>query len=89
MIREPEARSSEQRRPSRMVAALAAGVIIGAVECVLAIAFAALVFGGLLASRVPDGIGLYLFAAVLTLGVLAWRAGSRASSRTRRRFRPW
>jgi SulP family sulfate permease len=56
---------------------LAAGVIIGAVECVLAIAFAAFVFGGLIATRLPDGIGLYLFAAVLTLAILAWRAGSR------------
>jgi len=60
-----------------MVATLVAGVIIGAVECVLAIAFAATVFGGLLAGRLPDGIGLYLFAAVLTLAILAWRAGSR------------
>ena len=53
------------------------GVIIGAVEAVLAIAFAAFVFGGYLASRLADGIGLYLVAAVLTLGILAWRAGSR------------
>jgi SulP family sulfate permease len=56
---------------------LAAGLIIGAVEAVLAIAFAAFVFGGLLVGRLGDGIGLYLVAAVLTLGILAWRAGSR------------
>jgi sulfate permease, SulP family len=60
-----------------MFASLAAGVIIGAVEAVLAIAFAAFVFGGLLAGRLADGIGLYLVAAVLTLAILAWRAGSR------------
>jgi SulP family sulfate permease len=68
---------SERRRSQGLIPALAAGVIIGAVECVLAIAFAAFVFGGLLASRLPDGIGLYLFAAVLTLAILAWRAGRR------------
>src|SRR4029077_4476103 len=60
-----------------MFASLAAGVIIGAVEVVLAIAFAAFVFGGLLVSRLADGIGLYLVAAALTLGILAWRAGRR------------
>ena len=60
-----------------MIATVAAGVIIGAVEAVLAIAFAALVFGGYLVNRLADGIGLYLVAAVLTLAILAWRAGSR------------
>jgi SulP family sulfate permease len=60
-----------------MFASLAAGVIIGAVEAVLAIAFAAFVFGGLLVSRLADGIGLYLVAAALTLAILAWRAGRR------------
>lgn len=68
---------SEQRRSPGALATLAAGVIIGAVESVLAIAFAAFVFGGLLVSRLPDGIGLYLVAAVLTLAILAWRAGPR------------
>ena len=60
-----------------MFASLAAGVIVGAVEAVLAIAFAAFVFGGLLVSRLADGIGLYLVAAALTLGILAVRAGRR------------
>jgi SulP family sulfate permease len=60
-----------------MLATFAAGVIIGAVEAVLAIAFAAFVFGSFLVSRLADGIGLYLVAAVLTLAILAWRAGSR------------
>jgi SulP family sulfate permease len=68
---------SEQRRSPGMLATLAAGVIIGAVEAVLAIAFAAFVFGGYLVSRLADGIGLYLVAAVLALAILAWRAGSR------------
>jgi SulP family sulfate permease len=57
--------------------AIAGGVIIGAVETVLAVAFAALVFGGLLGQNLPDGIGLYLAAAALTLATFAWRAGRR------------
>ena len=68
---------SEVRRSQGWLPSLAAGLIIGAVEAVLAIAFAAFVFGGLLVGRLGDGIGLYLVAAVLTLGILAWRAGSR------------
>ncbi len=68
---------SEPRRSVGTFATLAAGVIIGAVEAVLAIAFAAFVFGGLLVNRLPDGIGLYLVAAALTLAILAWRAGRR------------
>jgi len=67
---------SEERR-SGWPAALVAGVIIGAVEVVLAVAFAAFVFGGDLVRNLGDGIGLYLVAAALTLGFLAWRAGSR------------
>jgi SulP family sulfate permease len=67
----------DRRRASTWLAAVAAGLIIGAVESVLAIAFAALVFGGLLAARLPDGIGLYLGAAALTLAFMAWRSGSR------------
>ena len=58
---------------------IAAGVIIGALETVLAVAFAAFVFGGLLPKNLPDGIGLYLFAAVLTLAILAWRYMDQAS----------
>jgi SulP family sulfate permease len=67
----------EQRRSDRWPISIAAGVIIGAVETVLAVAFAAFVFGGLLSRNLPDGIGLYLAAAVLTLAMLAWRAGRR------------
>jgi SulP family sulfate permease len=45
---------------------------------VLAISFAALVFGGgYLADFIADGISLYLGAAALTLAILAWRSGSR------------
>ena len=68
---------SEQRRTAGWLATIVAGVIIGAVEAVLAISFAALVFGGYLAQFLADGIGLYLGAAALTLAILAWRAGAR------------
>ena len=68
---------SEQRRSGGLLATVAAGLMIGAVEVVLVCAFAAFVFGGLLVSHLADGIGLYLAAAALTLGIFAWRAGSR------------
>ena len=68
---------SEERRSQGWPAKLAAGVIIGAVEVVLAVAFAALVFAGATPARLGDGIGLYLVAAAFTLGFLAWRAGVR------------
>ena len=68
---------SEERRSQGGLAQLAAGLIIGGVEVVLAVAFAALVFAGATPSRLGDGIGLYLVAAALTLGFLAWRAGER------------
>jgi SulP family sulfate permease len=68
---------SEERRSQGWLAQLAAGLIIGGVEVVLAVAFAALVFAGATPPHLGDGIGLYLVAAALTLGFLAWRAGVR------------
>ena len=66
-----------ERRSRAWPVSLAAGLIIGAVESVFAIAFAALVFAGLLAGHLSDGIALYLGAAAAALGIFAWRAGSR------------
>ncbi len=60
-----------------LASSITAGLIIGAVEAVLVISFAALVFGGYLAYFLADGIGLYLLAGALTLAILAWRAGNR------------
>jgi len=55
-----------------------AGIVIGAVEAVFAVSFAALVFAGYLEFySLDDGVGLYLGAAALTLAFVAWRAGSR------------
>jgi SulP family sulfate permease len=68
---------SEQRRSQRVVASVIAGAAIGVVEVVLAISFAALVFGGYLAQFLPDGIALYLAAAAVTLAFLAWSGGTR------------
>jgi SulP family sulfate permease len=68
---------SEQRRSERVVASVIAGAAIGVVEMVLAISFAALVFGGYVVQFLADGIGLYLGAAALTLAIFAWRAGAR------------
>jgi sulfate permease, SulP family len=67
---------SGQRR-SQVFSWLAAGAAIGAIELVLAVCFAALVFGGYLEDFLADGIGLYLVACSLTLGILAWRGGNR------------
>jgi sulfate permease, SulP family len=68
---------SEERRSVGFLAAFAAGTVIGAVEVVLAISFAALVFGGYLSYFLPNGIGMYLVAATITLAILALRAGTR------------
>jgi len=68
---------SEDRRTGRALSAVTAGVVIGVVEVVLAISFAALVYGGYLAQYLPQGIGLYLVAASITLAILAWRGGRR------------
>jgi len=54
------------------------GILIGAVEVVFAVSFAALVFSGYLEFYfLDDGVGLYLGAAALTLAFMAWRAGRR------------
>ena len=55
-----------------------AGLVIGAVEVVFAVAFATLVFvANFELYYLGDGIGLFLGAAALTLAFMAWRAGRR------------
>ncbi|MEO8293116.1 MAG: hypothetical protein ABI635_08235, partial [Actinomycetota bacterium] len=68
---------SQTQRTGRVAAMIIAGAVIGLVEVVLAVSFAALVYGGYLAQFLANGIGLYLVAASLTLAILAWRAGAR------------
>jgi sulfate permease, SulP family len=68
---------SEQRRLGRAITVLSAGVVLGLVEVILAVAFATLVFGGRLVQFWPNAIGLCLLGAAITMGILAWRAGKR------------
>ncbi|HEX5937083.1 MAG TPA: SulP family inorganic anion transporter [Actinomycetota bacterium] len=57
---------------------IVAGIVIGAVEVVVAVAFATLVFvANFELYYLGDGIGLFLGAAALTLAFMAWRAGRR------------
>ncbi len=68
---------SEGRQIGKVLSTITGGAVIGVVEVVLAVSFAALVYGGYLAQYLPDGIGMFLVAAALTLAILAWRAGAR------------
>jgi SulP family sulfate permease len=68
---------SEGRRSVRALSTLTAGVVIGLVEVILAVALATLVYGGYLVQFLAAGIGLYLLGGAITLAVLAWRAGKR------------
>ena len=70
---------SERQRTGTIVAAIPAGVVIGIVEVVLAISLGALVFGGYTEEKLPAGIGIYLLAAILALGITALRAGRRGA----------
>src|SRR5436309_16107454 len=68
---------SDRRRSRGVLPLLIAGAVIGAIEAVLCVSFAALVFGGYLMNYLAEGIGLYLLAGALTLAIVAWRAGPR------------
>ena len=68
---------SERQDTAGMLRTLSIGLVIGAVEVVVAASFAGLVFSGLLKRYIADGVGLYVTAAAITLALLAWRAGSR------------
>ncbi|HJS27909.1 MAG TPA: hypothetical protein VJ913_12370, partial [Actinomycetota bacterium] len=68
---------SGQQRANGVVTSLVAGLLIGAIETVIAAALAAFVFAGRIEDSLPDGVMLYLGAAALMLAVFAWRAGSR------------
>jgi hypothetical protein len=59
---------SDQRPLGRAVTVLSAGVVIGLVEVILAVAFATLVFGGFLVRFWANGIGLCLMGAAITMG---------------------
>ena len=67
----------EQSRAGGWVALVITGLLIGAVETLLAVALAALVFIGLIGDYIADGVVIYLGAAAVTLAIFAWRLGSR------------
>ena len=70
--------ASDHRRLRGPLASVTTGLVIGAVEMIVAASFAALVFSGYLEFYfLDDGVGLYLGAAALALAIFAWRAGSR------------
>jgi sulfate permease, SulP family len=68
---------SEVAGGERTVAWIAAGIIVGVIEVVLATSFAALIIGGAVPGRLADGVGLFLAAATLVLAIVAWRSGAR------------
>ena len=68
---------SEQRHAGGWAALVTAGLLIGAVESLIAVALAALVFIGLIGDYITDGVMIYLGAAAVTLAIFAWRLGSR------------
>jgi len=59
---------------SRLIPGVTAGLLAGAIEVVLAVSFAALVFAGPLERHLPAGISLALLSGVVTLLVLAARS---------------
>ena len=58
----------------RLVPTVTFGVILGALEIVLAISLAALIFGGRLSAHLEAGIGLALLSAVVVAVVVAFRS---------------
>ena len=68
---------AEQRRTGGWPALVVAGLMIGAVEALAAVSFGAMVHAGYLGYFLEEGIGLYLAAAAITLGLVAWRIGAR------------
>ena len=60
--------------PRRLVPTLTFGLVLGALEAVLAISLAALIFGGRLSTHLEAGIGLGLLSAVIVMVVVAVRS---------------
>ena len=68
---------SEEGRSASTVVVVIGGLVIGAIETILACGMAALVFQGRIEDFIVQGVNLYLGAAAVTLAFLAWRAGAR------------
>lgn len=63
-------------RPDRLIPALLAGVLIGAMEIALAASFASLIFSGDLSPYLSRGIGMALFSGMVGLAVVALLSSS-------------
>ena len=59
---------------ARLVPSLTAGLVVGLVEVIISISFAALIFAGELSDFVVNGIGFALIGGIIT-GVLTCRNG--------------
>ena len=68
---------SEDRRSGGVLTALVAGLVVGAIETIIAAGLAAFVFSGRIEDSLPDGVMLYLGGAAATLAIFAWLAGRR------------
>lgn len=60
--------------PRRLIPTLSFGLLLGALEVVLAISLAALIFGGRLSAHLEAGIGLGLLSAVVVIVTVALRS---------------
>lgn len=58
-------------RSERLLSGLTSGLVVGVIEVMIAISFAALIFAGQLSSFTPSGIGLALVGAIITGIVIA------------------
>jgi SulP family sulfate permease len=65
------AKLRSELQPSRLIPGITAGILAGAIEVVIAVSFAALIFAGPLERHLPAGIGLALVGGLVTLLVLA------------------
>ena len=67
-------RASDELAPGRLVSTLVSGLVVGALEVVLATSFAALLFGGRLSAQLEAGIGLALLSATVVMAIVAVRS---------------
>jgi SulP family sulfate permease len=73
-VDEAARRLREELAPRRLVPTLTFGLVLGALQVVLAISLAALIFGGPLSAHLEAGIGLGLLSAVVVSVVVAFRS---------------
>jgi len=68
-------------RSARLVPGLTSGLVVGLVEVIIAISFAALIFAGDLSSFLATGVGLALIGAIITGVVVALMTSLPGTSR--------